>query len=262
MWSHERQAMILARLGRDGKVATNDLAGEFDVSRETIRRDLLEMEGAGLLRRVHGGAVPGAAPQPEPDFAARLEQFAPQKEAIGRLACELIPQGVTCFIDAGTTTSAFARVLAARGDVRVITNSFEIARIMTQGEGCDTLMLGGVPHADVPATYGEMTLAEIDRFRVDFAVISPVAVDRLQGIADYELHEAEVARKMIRNAHSCIVLCHSAKLNTESRVAICPLDEVQHLVTDDGGARFDLPRGEVHYAALTPQQAERRSLAG
>ncbi|MBT9385296.1 DeoR/GlpR family DNA-binding transcription regulator [Pseudooceanicola sp. CBS1P-1] len=248
MWTHERQAQILARLGKDGKVAANDLASEFSVSRETVRRDLMDMEKSGLLRRVHGGAVPSLAPEPEPAFAMRQEQFASQKEAIGQTACALIPTGSTCFIDAGTTTSAFAHALAARGRIRVITNSLEIARIMVTGEDCDTLLLGGAPHADVPATYGEMTLAEIDRFRADFAVISPVAVDRNRGVTDYELHEAEVARKMIRNSHACMVLCHSAKLNTESRVSICRLDEVDLLVTDAQAEPYELPRGTTHYA--------------
>ncbi|WP_172329126.1 DeoR/GlpR family DNA-binding transcription regulator [Mangrovicoccus sp. HB161399] len=252
MWSHERQAQILALIGQDGKVSANGLAARFSVSRETVRRDLLEMEEAGLLQRVHGGAVGSAAMEPEPAFAARASQFSAQKRAIGRRALELIPAGATCFVDAGTTTSAFASALAARGNVRVITNSLEIATIMTKGADCDTLLLGGRPHADVPAVHGELTLSEIDRFRADFAVISPVAVDRQRGPTDYELHEAEVARAMIRCSAACIMLCHSEKLDTESRVSICRLDEIDHLVTDALAEPFDLPRGTTHYAEIGP----------
>ncbi|MER5172366.1 DeoR/GlpR family DNA-binding transcription regulator [Thioclava sp. GXIMD2076] len=250
MWSHERHSKILQLLEQEGKVATNLLADRFDVSRETVRRDLLEMERSGVLKRVHGGAVTQEQVEPEPAFESRVSQFTDQKQAIGELAASLIPQGSTCFIDAGSTTTAFAQTLARKGDYRVITNSFDIARQMTKGRNCDTLLLGGTPHVDVPATYGELTLSEIDRFRADFAIISPVAIDQLRGLTSYELHEAEVARKMIRNAHSCIVLSHSAKLNTESRVGICRLDEVEHLVTDSHAAPFKLPRGETHYAEL------------
>jgi len=248
MWSHERHARILKILEKDGKVATNMLADGFGVSRETVRRDLLEMERSGFLQRVHGGAVPNEGAEPEPAFETRIAQFSTQKEAIGELAASLIPQGSTCFIDAGSTTNAFAQVLAKKGDFRVITNSLDIARIMVSGRNCETLLLGGTPHADVPATYGELTLSEIDRFRADYAIISPVAIDQQRGLTNYELHEAEVARKMIRNAHECVALGHSAKLNTESRVAICRLDEVNHLVTDRDGAPFRLPRGQTHYA--------------
>ncbi len=248
MWTHERHALILERLGREGKVATNSLADSLGVSRETVRRDLLEMERGGFLQRVHGGAVPSEDAEPEPSFEARASQFALQKDAIGQLAAGLIPQGSTCFIDAGTTTTAFARILARTGRYRIITNSMEIAQILSPARDCETLLLGGTPHVDVPATFGELTLSEIDRFRADFAIISPVAINPLRGLTSYELHEAEVARKMIHNSHDCIALGHSAKLNTESRVSICRLDEVRHLVTDSSAAPFQLPRGETHYA--------------
>jgi DeoR/GlpR family transcriptional regulator of sugar metabolism len=251
MWSHERQARILTLLSQHSKVSTNQLAVDFKVSRETARRDLLEMEAAGLLLRVHGGAVPAASViEPEPTFATRLVQSATHKQAIARYALDLIPIGATLFIDAGTTTSAFATQLAARGQVRVITNSLEIATTLARGHDCETLLLGGRPHADVPATYGELTLTEINRFWADFAVISPVALNTLRGATNYELHEAEVARAMIQHAKSCMIMCHSTKIDTESRVSICKLDDIHHLVTDDQGGTFDLPRGVTHYAPV------------
>lgn len=247
MWSHERQARILEMLSADSKVSTNHLAQVFGISRETARRDLMEMEQSGHLTRVHGGAVPLAnGILPEPPFAQRLEQFAAQKDAIGRMACDLVPEGSTCFIDAGTTTIAFARHLAARGNIRVITNAIEIAQIVSGGRNCETLLLGGRPHTDVPATYGEMTLSEIDRFLGDFAIISPVGLHLARGASDYELHEAEIARAMMRRSKACIMLCHSSKIGIESRVGICRIDEIDHLVTDDVAETLTIPRGIVH----------------
>ncbi|VDC20179.1 DeoR/GlpR family DNA-binding transcription regulator [Pseudogemmobacter humi] len=253
MWSHERQAKILGLLTARQKVSTSQLALEFDVSRETIRRDLLEMEERALLTRVHGGAMlSDHVIEPEPAFEKRRGHNAEQKSAIGRMALTLIPEGSTCFIDTGTTTIAFARELMARGNIRVITNSLEIARIMAGGKDCDVLLLGGRPHRDVPATYGEMTLSQIDRFLADFAVISPVGLHVDRGVTDYELHEAEVARAMMRRAQSCVVLCHSDKIGVESRVSICRLDEVDHLVTDQNpkSAGLSLSRGAVHFAGV------------
>lgn len=250
MWSHERQAKILELLARDGKAFTNRLAQEFKVSRETVRRDLLEMEQSGTLVRVHGGAMSSNRDIiPEPAFSERLVAHAEAKTAIGIAACALIPRGSTLFIDAGTTTIAFARALARKGDMRVITNSIEIAQIAGAAESCDTLLLGGRPHLEVSATYGEMTLSEIDRFLADFAVISPVGIHATRGATDYELHESEVARTMMRRARSCVMLCHASKIGIESRVSICRLDEIDNLVTDESAdPAFRLPRGTVHYA--------------
>ncbi len=248
MWSHERQAKILELLGRDGKVLTNHLAELLAVSRETVRRDLLEMETSGSLSRVHGGAIlPGAEILPEPAFAQRLGDHAQAKDAIATKACELIPAGATLMIDTGTTTLAFARALLVKGDVRIITNSIEIAQLAALSENCQILLLGGRPHRDVPGTYGEMTLSEIDRFLADFAVISPVGLHPQRGATDYELHEAEIARAMMRRAQSCMMLCDSSKIGTESRVSICGLASIDHLVTD-ADAFPPLPKGQVHYA--------------
>lgn len=251
MWSYERQSKILEMLGSKRKVFTNQLARLFDVSRETVRRDLLELEHEGALVRIHGGAVPAEREiQPEPAFSERLVTHARQKHAIGSLACTLIPRGSTIFIDAGTTTRAFAQELARQGDMRVITNSIEITRVMASAPNSDTLLLGGRPHRDVPATYGEMTLSEIDRFLADYAVISPVGIHADRGATDYELHEAEVARAMMRRSRECIMLCHSEKIGAESRVSICRLDEINHLVTDgEGDPGLRLSRGRVHLAA-------------
>ncbi|RHZ94102.1 DeoR/GlpR transcriptional regulator [Cereibacter sphaeroides] len=254
MQSYERHAKVLELLAVERRVFTNQLARMFDVSRETVRRDLLDMEQEGVLVRVHGGATAVERDiAPEPAFSERLVAHAGKKAAIGALAATLVPRGSTVFIDAGTTTCAFARALARVGDFRIITNSIEIARLTGPAQTCDTLLLGGRPHADVPATYGEMTLSEIDRFLADYAVISPVGLHGDRGATDYALHEAEVARAMMRRSRDCIMLCHSEKIGTESRVSICRLDEIGHLVTDETAERsLRLPRGEIHYAPIRP----------
>ncbi|WP_417274328.1 DeoR/GlpR family DNA-binding transcription regulator [Celeribacter halophilus] len=254
MWSHERQSKILGKLLADGKVLTVQIADLFNVSRETIRRDLLELENNGSLKRVHGGAVPiGRNISPEPRFSDRLGASINAKRAIGRVALQLIEPDSTLFIDAGTTTLAFAQELVlAHFPLRILTNSIEISQLTAPSDHIDTLLLGGTPHTDVPATYGELTLSEIDRFLADIAILSPVAFHATRGASDFELHEAEVARKMVRCSKACIMLCHSDKMSQESRVTICRPEEVDHLVTDRGTpSTFTLPRGKVHFASET-----------
>lgn len=252
MWSHERHAKILEELSRDGKVHTNQLADLLKVSRETIRRDLLELEESGSLNRVHGGALPsGREIYPEPAFTDRLSAYADVKRAIGQMAASHVPPGSTLFIDAGTTTLAFARELPQDQGYRIITNSIEIAQLLSSRNGVETLLLGGTPHKDVPGTYGELTLSEISRFLADIAIISPVAYHPIRGATDYELHEAEVARKMIHCSRKCFMLCHSEKIGEESRVTICRPEEIDTLITDSKAhSDLTLSRGEVHIAQL------------
>ncbi|SMO90515.1 DeoR/GlpR family DNA-binding transcription regulator [Paracoccus laeviglucosivorans] len=261
MWSHERQGKILEMLVRDGKVMTNQLADLFNVSRETVRRDLLEMEETGSLTRVHGGAIQsGPDITPEAAFDIRRSADASAKDAIGEAACALIEPGMTLMIDTGTTTLAFAHALVRRGPVRIITNSIEIAQL-TAASDCETLLLGGRPHREVPGTFGEMTLSEVDRFLADMAIISPVGLHPHRGATDYELHEAELARAMMRRAKSRMILCHSAKIGAESRVAICGLDEIDHVVTDARPNEvFSLPRGQMHFTEPRLSVADRSML--
>lgn len=257
MWSHERRSKILERLSRDGKVTTQDLAAELSVSSETIRRDFLHLEEQGNLRRVHGGAVlTDRSIPPEPAFADRLKTHETAKIAIGRMAARLIPAGSTLFVDAGTTTLAFARELRFHEDLRIITNSIEIASMVADSRNIEALLLGGKPHVEVPATYGELTLSEIDRFLADFAVFSPVAYHPVRGAMNYALHEAEVARKMLRCSKSCLVLCHAQKVGAESRVGVCRPDEINDLVTDiDTDPTLSLPHGKVHFAPMLAHDA-------
>lgn len=262
MWSHERRSRILSELESNGKIRTAGLAAAMSVSRETIRRDLLELETEGVLERVHGGAIisSGTVP-PEPTFAERIVAHQEDKQAIGRLAAELIEPNSTIFVDAGSTTLAFGQEIVRLGrPLRIITNSIGIAQLTCDHEFLETLLLGGTPHSEVPATYGELTLAEIERFVADYAVISPVGYSSLRGPSDYALHEAEIARKMIRSSRKCLLLCHSEKLETDSRVSICPSDEVDFLITDEGApANLTLPRGEVRRARTFAMLAPRRA---
>lgn len=250
MLSYERHNKILEALGREGNVSTVALAQMFDVSRETVRRDLLELAGRGILQRVHGGAIVNEQDaHPEPTFQERLGTNAEVKRAIGIVATKLIPKESTIFVDAGTTTLLFAEEIARVGSIHIITNSLEIAKLTSQSNDCDTLLLGGRPHTDVPATYGELTLSEIERFRADYAVIAPVGVHPDRGASDYELHEAEVARAMMRRSRQNIILCAAEKIGVDSRVTICQLDEIDHFVTDHNpGNIIHLDRGRVHLA--------------
>jgi DeoR family fructose operon transcriptional repressor len=233
MWAHERQARIVALLDERQRLATETISVELGVSKETIRRDLIELELSGKLSRVHGGAIPQNAAI-EPSYGEREALHRSEKQRIARAAAALIEPGMSCFIDAGSTTLALAQVLQGRGDLQVITNSVGIASALAANPGLDVVLLGGRIARELPATYGEQTVAEIGRYQLDLAIVSPVALDARAGAMDYLWQEAAVARAMLDHARQRIVLADHSKLGRTSRMQICATSAVDVLVTDGG----------------------------
>lgn len=232
MWAKERHQRILAMLATNRQVSANDLAGMLSVSRETVRRDLMDLEEAGQVNRVHGGAVL-PEPRSEEPFRQRVSTQIRAKREIARKAAGLIQPGQTIMVDAGTTTAIFGQELAKLTGVSVITNSLDIAMTL-QGAGKEVLMLGGRMATDVPATVGELTLSEIRRFRADLCFCAPVAVHPTKGAFFYDLQEAEIAMAMLAQSRESIILADHKKLGETSRVQSWEINEVGTLVTNRG----------------------------
>ncbi len=245
MLSSSRRKKILSLLETRQEVSTDDLAGLFKVSRETIRRDLMDLEAEGSIRRIHGGAVLAKETSEEP-FNDRITLHQREKKAIAKAAAKLIQPGQSILIDAGTTTLAFAQEIADIPDITVITNSFEIvATFHRVGSKVNALLLGGRVVSDVPGTYGELTLSEIVRFKTDVVVVSPVALHCEYGAANYDLYEAEVARTMLTRASRIIMLADHSKLGGSSRVQYCNCSDVDILVTGKKAATSQIKALEM-----------------
>lgn len=234
MWVADRHRLILDLLQTHQRLTTEHFAEALGVSRETVRRDLIELERSGHLARVHGGAVPppGGGARPEPAYLERAGLHLPQKREIARLAAGLVQPGQACFLDAGSTTLALAEELAGRPGLIVITNSLEAAMALARAPAHEVRLLGGRLETDVSATYGEQTVAEIGRLQVDWALVSPVGFDAANGATDYLWPEATVARAMLARARQRVVLADASKLGQASRIQICPAADVDVLVTD------------------------------
>lgn len=235
MWVAERHSCILDLLQTHQRLTTERFAAALGVSKETVRRDLIELERLGQLTRVHGGAVPPAASPavpPEPAYLERTGLRQPQKREIARLAASLIQPGQACFLDAGSTTLALAEELVRHEGLIVITNSLDAATALSRNAHHEVRLLGGRLETDVPATYGEQTVAEIGQLQVDWALVSPVGFDVVNGAMDYLWNEAAVARAMLGRARQRVVLADASKLGLASRIQICPAADVDVLVTD------------------------------
>jgi DeoR family transcriptional regulator, fructose operon transcriptional repressor len=229
LWHSQRRMKILSILKAEANARTSEIARQLGVSRETVRRDLKSLENEGLLDRVHGGAVM-TEHESEASFDKRRRLNWGEKLEIGRKAMDLLSPGMSVFLDAGTTTLAFAEQLRSGPEVTVITNSLSAAELL----GADALLLGGRILSDVPACFGELTLSQIERFRADLAIISPTAVHAETGVTYYELHESEIARAMAGRAARTVVLADSSKIGATSRVVMAELSTVDHLITSDG----------------------------
>jgi DeoR family fructose operon transcriptional repressor len=233
MWKNERRQRISRIISDLGKITTDQLVADLSVSRETVRRDLLDMEGLGQVKRVHGGAV---APDDhaEPPLSVRQNLHVNEKIAIAKLACCLITHHKVVFFDAGSTTIHLAQQLAGLHDLHVITNSIHAAQslhALSQGAASVTL-LGGSLTPFGYATAGGQTIREIGRITADLAFLSPAAVDPAKGaLSDVEA-EADIAAAMRANSRENVILADTSKFTAHGHFQYCEYPQIDVLVTD------------------------------
>ncbi|MBN8945016.1 MAG: DeoR/GlpR transcriptional regulator [Rhizobiales bacterium] len=234
--SRGRHARILELLAAAGSVTVSALAAELDVSDMTIRRDLLELEGDGRLRRIHGGAVPAESLPPvsmdseEPSFDARLRQRREAKEAIAAAAADIVARYRTIALDVGTTTFLMASHLKALPHARIFTNSLRIAAAL-DGAAPDVYVAGGRVRGDEMSTFGPSATAQFEALWFDVAVIGVSGITA-EGLFDYSFEDADMKRVYLRRSGLKIVVCDSAKFQRMSLVHLAPLSDVNVLVTD------------------------------
>lgn len=233
MKPHERQPQIEAIIRREGEVSVEMLAARFDVSFETIRRDLGQLAGLGRIQKVHGGA---RRPQliREPSHDERATTAAPAKAAIGRRLVDAVAPGETLFIDTGSTTLAAAEALAVIPDLTVITNSCRLAERLARSSRDATIhLLGGRYGLDNAQTTGIAVIEQLQAFRADRAILTVAAFDPVEGAMDASLDEAQIARAMIRNARSVIILADSGKFGSHAAYAVCVTQDIDLIISDD-----------------------------
>lgn len=240
MYATERHELIERILLDDGRVAVVDLAGRFEVTTETIRRDLDAMERAGALRRVHGGAVPvERGSTAEPSLADRTHRRSQAKRAIGLRALDVLGDGFrgSIFLDAGTTTAAVAdqlvaRLGAMRGSAEVVTHSLTLAHALAPAEAVSLSIVGGRVRGITAAAVGADTVRAIEGLRPDIAFIGANGVSAGFGVSTPDPDEAAVKSAIVRSARRVVVVADETKLGRELLVSFAPLSAVDLLVTD------------------------------
>jgi len=238
MWQEERQQKIRALLAAHGQLSIDKAVDRFGVSRETIRRDLMEMELAGQLRRVRGGAVP--VTRENTSFDVRMVVRLQERRAICAAALSFLESGQTIFMDAGATSVTMAEALAGPNglsDLTVITNAIDVAsRLSGQpgslSRGTRVILLAGEFKTDPMESWGPATINDLQRYHADVALLAPWGVNAVMGAMNHFLHGAEIARAMVRNASRTIILADHSKVGVVSRSVFCPIEEMTHLIVD------------------------------
>ncbi|WP_077490316.1 DeoR/GlpR family DNA-binding transcription regulator [Sinomonas mesophila] len=255
MLAAERHARIVAELEQREAVRVAELATALGVSEMTIRRDIEHLEQQGLARRVHGGAArPTDVGFGEPGFAVKSEQRPDVKSAIADRALELVRPGATIFVTAGTTTYAFAHLLAAVPDLTVATNSIKVAEALGEpGHGVRTILTGG-ERTPSEALVGPLATATLAQLHVETCFMGVHGLHPRAGLTTPNMLEAEVNRAAAEAAARLVVLADHSKYGLVSLSRILPLDAIDTLITDDGlsAAALDELRQSVPELIVAP----------
>lgn len=242
MYAEERHQAIAGLMRENGRIAVAELAERFGVTAETARRDLAALERAGLLRRVHGGAVSTTAlSMIELGVAERDSTHTDQKSDIAKAAAALLPpSGGALVLDAGTTTARLATLLPADRELLVVTNSVGIAGRLAGGPGVDLHLLGGRVRGMTQACVGEETVRVLESLRTDVAFLGTNGASAAHGMTTPDPEEAAVKRAMVAAARRVVVLADSSKLGREQLVRFARTEQVDTLVTDTGADPAEL----------------------
>ncbi|QDY89518.1 DeoR/GlpR transcriptional regulator [Arthrobacter sp. UKPF54-2] len=261
MFAEERQQLIVELVAASGRASVTDLAERFNITTETVRRDLAALETAGTVRRVHGGAVsPERLSTTEESILERTVQRQSEKTRIAKAALDLIPQGRagSVLIDAGSTTEALAEMLAARtagagagpagagpaaaggpsgpaageAELVVITHALPIAAKLSGEPGIALHLLGGKVRGLTQAAVGQSTVEAARRIRPDIAFIGTNGISAAFGLSTPDPEEAAVKAAFVHSARRIVVLADASKLDAETLVQFASLKDLDTVITD------------------------------
>lgn len=228
---NRRQAMIVQKALAEGFVSIDGLAESLDVTPQTIRRDINMLCEQGVLRRYHGGAsLPTSARNI--DYSSRCGLMRDEKEGIGQLVAQHIPDGASLFLNIGTTTEAVARALLNHRGLRIITNNINVAVQLSQGQDFEITVAGGRLRRQDLAVVGEATVDFINQFKVDFGIIGISGIDPDGTLLDFDYREVKVAQAIIANARQVFLATDHTKFGRPAMVKLGPVSLLDALFID------------------------------
>lgn len=226
----DRRQYIEKKLIAEGKIKVSELSEIFEVSSETIRKDLLFLEEKGIAKKGYGGAVV-ANSLIEPSFLEKYNKYIDEKNDIAKKAIEYISDGMIVLLDAGSTVYTFAKMLALKNNITVFTNSPKSAQILDDYK-VKTYLVGGKIRNNSNAIVGGWAVRAIEEIRADVAILGTSGFKDRQGPCVENFEEAEVKQAMIRSANKLIVLGDSSKSKTYSMIEYAKWQDMDALITD------------------------------
>jgi len=231
----QRQSLIQDRLRTSGRVLAADLALEFNVSEDTIRRDLRELAAAGLCERVYGGALPIAPGGTT--LSQRVGEAPERKAALAAAALAFIKPSMTVFFDASSTNLAIARALPAGLELTAVTNTPLIAAVLMENPGVDIILIGGKIDRQVGAAIGARAQRDVGVLRPDLCILGVCGVDVSAGLTAFEYEDAEFKRLVAHNSASVLAAVTNDKLGTSAPHAVIAMQECATMIVEHDAAR-------------------------
>ncbi|WP_406727120.1 DeoR/GlpR family DNA-binding transcription regulator [Streptomyces sp. GD-15H] len=234
MYAAERQQEILRLAREGGRVDVVSLAERFQVTAETIRRDLKSLDRAGLVRRVHGGAIPAGRLDFEPDLAERETTAADEKNRIAKTALAELPNEGTVIVDAGSTVALVAGALPMDLSLTVVTHSLPIAARLADHPGIQLHLVGGRVRHRTRAAVDAWALRAYGEIRADVLFVAANGYSVEHGLTTPDLAEAAVKRAAMAAARRVVLLADSSKHGQEHFARFGGMTDVDLLITDSG----------------------------
>ena len=247
MLAAERRRVIMERIQATGQLVVSALSVEFQVSEETIRRDLEWLEKEGIATRIYGGAVLAGNDRAAPPYSIRKNTNIEPKVAIARLLSRVVRDGDTLMVDESSTAAYAVRALRHLKHLTLITNSLELLREATGQEGWHVISTGGSLKPDVLALVGPHALRTVQSYHVGYAILSCRGINGSLGLADSDDEVVAVKQAMMRSCDKVLLLADHRKLDRPGLVSLGSLRDVDVLVTD---------------AAPTPEWQKKLATAG
>lgn len=228
---HPRQADILHIARTLGRVEVDSLAEKFNVTPQTIRKDLNELCDSEVLHRVHGGAV---YPSSTTNFAylSRRSIATDAKSGIAMKAASMVPNDSSLIMNIGTTVEMVAEALKSHQGLMVVTNNLNVAHILSDAPQIELVITGGVVRKNDLGIVGSAAIDVINQFKVDIAIIGLSAIDDDGSLLDFDYREVMVAKAILRQARKSILVADNMKFERRAPVQIGHLSDIDIFVTD------------------------------
>jgi DeoR family fructose operon transcriptional repressor len=234
MYAPERYRSIVERVLGKGRASVLDLAEDLAVTPETIRRDLSELERQGLLRRVHGGAVPAGSVGFEQSVDSREQVLVEEKNRIARAALAEVPQAGAIVIDSGTTTGKLVQIIPDDRELTVITASVAHAMALSNRINITTMLIGGRVRSRTLATVDQWALDSLSSVYADVALIGTNGISLERGLTTPDQPEAAVKRAMLASAKRKVILADHSKFGDDHFAQFGNISDLDVIITDGG----------------------------